>query len=112
MTNIPLAEALKNLRNDLSVVQSDGNAQGSNIKFEIQDISLELTLTAGVDAKVEGGMKWYLFNAGGAVSSNDVSTQKLTLKLCAIDENTGKNANVDETVKQLQGAVKSDQSGT
>lgn len=99
MTNIPLADALKKLRDDLSVVQADGAEKNANIKFEIQDISLELTLTAELFGEGKADVKWYLFNASAGVSAKDVVTQKLTLSLKALDETTGKEANINNEIE-------------
>ncbi|MFZ1425475.1 MAG: trypco2 family protein [Geminicoccaceae bacterium] len=78
-----LADLLIRLRQDLLRASRDEATR--DLQFSVEDIDLELQLVAARDAKAGGAVKWWVVeaNAGGSISS--ATTQKLRLKLRAID---------------------------
>ena len=79
MDKIPLSEMLAQLREDLLKTQQEG--KGSDLKFQIEDIEIELQLaTTKVDG-VGGGVKFWVFNADAKIDTSEARTQKLKLKL-------------------------------
>jgi len=79
MDKIPLSEMLAQLRKDLLQTQEEG--KGSDLKFQIEDIEIELQLATTKEAGVGGGVKFWVYNANAKVSASEANTQKLKLKL-------------------------------
>ena len=79
MDNIELSEMLGQLRKEL--LQAQGEGQGSELKFMIEDIEIELHVATTKSGGSEGGVKLSVVNFGAKVSASEVETQKLKLKL-------------------------------
>jgi hypothetical protein len=86
-----LADLLIRLRQDL--LRASRDPATKDLRFRVEDVELELQLVAARDAKAGGAVKWWVVeaNAGGSMSS--ATTQKLRLKLRAIDASTGDSFN-------------------
>lgn len=85
---IELAEAIGQLRNQLSRAIEDG--EGQDLRFEVEDLELELQVTVTKDAEiggsVEAGVKFWLLGGGkasaeGGLSEGSSHLQKIRLKL-------------------------------
>lgn len=76
---IPLPNLLSQLRQDLSQAQADG--EGSDLRFQIEDIEIELQLVATQKAEGGGGIKFWVINADAKIEGSQALTQKLKLKL-------------------------------
>ncbi len=76
---LELAEMIKSLRAELVRAQSEG--EGEAIRFEIEDVELELAIAA--EEQAEGGIaaKFYVLTSQFKASKKDAVTQKLKLKL-------------------------------
>lgn len=83
MKKFGLSECLTQLRDDLGVVAEQG--KNKDIKFQIDEIALELQMVAAAEAKAGGGVKWWILSADAGVTSADTVTQKLSLKLSLTD---------------------------
>jgi len=80
MAEVPLAEAITKLREELRQAMDDGD--GESLKFELDSVALELevgvTTTGGADAKA--GL-WSVVTLGSSVERSRGSVHKLTLTL-------------------------------
>lgn len=79
MDKIPLSETLAELRKELLEAQWEG--QGSDLKFLIEDIEIELQVVTTKGGKGGGGVKFWVYNAEAEVNTSHAKTQKLKLKL-------------------------------
>ena len=93
MDKIPLSEMLAQLRKDLLQTQEEG--KGSDLKFQIEDIEIELQLATTKEAGVGGGVKFWVFNADAKIDTAEAKTQKLKLKLKPVGTD-GKPVNVGD----------------
>ncbi len=86
---LPLDAYIKDLRRSLSQAMDDG--ENETLKFEMQDLTLELVIGATQSKSANGGIKFEVFgigfNAGGKVEDGSSATQKLTLKLKPVTQN-------------------------
>ena len=76
---IKLSKALEDLRSELSTAQKEG--VGKDIKFEIQEISLDLQIVATGEVSGEGNVGWGIFSAKAGARASDAATHKISLKL-------------------------------
>jgi len=79
MDKIPLSEMLAELRKELLEAKLEG--QGSDLKFLIEDIEIELQIATTKEAGIDGGVKFWVYNAEAKVDISEARTQKLKLKL-------------------------------
>ncbi|MBR9910023.1 MAG: hypothetical protein GYB33_06670 [Gammaproteobacteria bacterium] len=79
MSHIDLAEAIQNLREQLSeAVKASAN---SELRFNLGPIEMELQVVASREAGAKGGVKWLLFEAGADAKLGATQTQTLKLVL-------------------------------
>ncbi|XCN71367.1 MAG: trypco2 family protein [Candidatus Electrothrix aestuarii] len=78
---LELAEMIKGLREQLAEAQREG--QDKDIHFTVEDVELELQITA--EKQASGGMsaKFYVFTGKLDGGKKNIETQKLKLKLKA-----------------------------
>lgn len=74
-----LATALDGLREELELAWEKG--AGKNIRFRVSDVTLTLEAVARRDVEGSGRVRWWLFEAGGGVTTGREATQKLVLTL-------------------------------
>lgn len=79
MENIPLSEMLGQLREELLTARA--KSEGSDLKFQIEDIEIELQIVTTKGGKGGGGVKFWVYNAEAEVNVSQAKTQKLKLKL-------------------------------
>ena len=79
MDKIALSEMLGQLRQDL--LQAQGEGVGSELKFRIEDIEIELQIVATKAVGGDVGVKFWVYNADAKVNASEAKTQKLKLKL-------------------------------
>jgi hypothetical protein len=79
-----IADVLASLRASLEAAQKAG--AGHDVRFVMNEIEIELNVTTSGDAKAEGGIKFWVLNFGAEVKSKDEHTQKIRLKLKAVDK--------------------------
>src|SRR5262245_50853157 len=83
--HIVLAEAIKELRDDLRQAVLDG--KGQDIVFTPRGIELELAVTFGTEAKAGGGLKLLTFlDISGEGKRSNSSQHKIKLTLDVADK--------------------------
>ena len=106
MSEIELSEAISQLRMQLETAIKEG--KGKDLRFEIQDLELELQVVATKDAKiggqVEAGVKFWLVGGGkaageGGISQGSSSLQRLKLKLRPKLASTGETPDLADYVE-------------
>ena len=79
MDNIELSEMLGQLREEL--LKARGQSERSDLKFQVEDIEIELQIVTTKSGKGGGGVKFWVYNAEAEVNASHAKTQKLKLKL-------------------------------
>ncbi len=79
MEKIALSDVIVNLRREL--VEAQNKAAKENLKFHVDDISVELQVVANQEVGGKAGVQFWVVS--GETGGKDVSgmTQKITLKL-------------------------------
>ncbi|MCI5157801.1 MAG: hypothetical protein D3906_05045 [Candidatus Electrothrix sp. AUS1_2] len=80
-TRLELAEMIKGLREQLTEAQREGQEKG--IRFTVEDVELELQITAEEQASGGVSAKFYVFTGKLDGGKKNTVTQKLKLKLKA-----------------------------
>lgn len=93
MENIELSEMLGQLREELLTARA--KSEGSELKFQIEDIEIELQIGTTKGGTGGGGVKFWVYNAEAEVNVSQAKTQKLKLKLKPVGPD-GKPANVSD----------------
>jgi len=76
---IPLEDSIAQLR-DALIAAADKGADAA-LRFEVQDIELELNVVTTKEAGGGGGVKFWLYNADARVKASDARTQRVKLRL-------------------------------
>jgi hypothetical protein len=76
---IPLSEMLAELRKELLRAQDEGG--DSALKFQIEDIEIELHVATTKGAGGGVGVKFWVYNADAKANVSEAKTQRLKLKL-------------------------------
>lgn len=88
MENIELSEMLGELRKELSIAQSKG--AGSDLKFQIEDIEIELQVATTSKVAGKAGIKILVcWDAEASAGIDKANTQKLKLKLKPVNAGDG-----------------------
>jgi hypothetical protein len=81
---LDLSTVLAKLRDELIKAQDAGD--GSNLRFLIDDIEVELQVVVTGEGEAKVGFKVLPFGAEAKVKGSDATTQKLHLKLKIVDK--------------------------
>jgi hypothetical protein len=102
---LELAEMIKGLRAQLAEAQREG--ADKDIRFTIEDVELELQISAEKQAGAGVAAKFYVLTSKVDASKKDTVTQKLKLKLKVeqkiVDQKTGKK---EKAPLEISGRVK------
>lgn len=79
MDNIELSEMLGQLREEL--LKARGQSEGSDLKFQVEDIEIELQIVTTKAAGAKSCLKFWVVNAEANANASQAKTQKLKLKL-------------------------------
>jgi hypothetical protein len=82
-SRIPLSSLLRELRSEL--LQAQGEGEGSNLRFKIEDITVELHTAATQEDEGGVGIRFWVLDASAKLKDSEVRTQKVTLKLKVVD---------------------------
>ena len=84
MAEIELSRMIVELRKTLETAQQEG--EGKAIQFLVNETELELNVNMAHDG--QGGIKFYVFEAGGGVSTEE--SQRIKIKLQPVTKMDGK----------------------
>jgi hypothetical protein len=79
---LPLSDLIEAVREELQAAAMV--AKGSGLQFEVDDVTLQVQVTATGSRGVEGGVKLWAVNLGGRASKSDASMHTVTLKMTAV----------------------------
>lgn len=76
---IELSEMIENLRSELSEAQEAG--RNSSLRFEVEDVELELSVVVGREAGGSGKVKFWVVEVGAEAGVSSTTAQRMTLRL-------------------------------
>lgn len=85
---IRLAQVLQELREELAEAMDAG--QGQRLRFELGEVKLEAQMVVTREVQGQGGVKFWVLDAGVAAKQEASRLQKLTLTLTPKSEAGGK----------------------
>jgi hypothetical protein len=94
-----LTKVVEAVRSQLTNAVQEG--EGRPLQFELGDIELEFTVTMTTEAKVAGGIKVWVVNAGGSAAEAIGTAHKLKLTLKPKDMRTGQPPHVADSLDVL-----------
>src|SRR5215468_1127785 len=86
--DLPLSDLIDAVRGELRTAAIA--AKGSDLQFEVQDVTLEIQVAATGSKGVDGGVKLWALALGSKVSKSDTATHTVTLKLGAVNASGNK----------------------
>jgi hypothetical protein len=84
MDGLELADVLAQLRANLAQAQQEG--AGQDLRFALDDIEVELQVAVTKEGTGKAGVKFWVINAEAGGKLSDVTTQKIKLKMKAVDK--------------------------
>ena len=96
--NLQLAEMIQVLRSELEKAQT--LSEGAGIVFRTDKVELELKVAVEGTIKGEGGVKFWVINAGGALEKSNAATHTFKLTLTPLDPETGERVDVSKPAKR------------
>ena len=99
-TDIPLAEAIKHLRDELIAAAQEG--VGKDVRFRMGPITLDLQIAAERTAGANAGIMFWLVSIGGKAEATNARTHTVHLELHPLGP-TGKDLVVGGRSDQMQG---------
>jgi hypothetical protein len=76
---LPLSDLIDAVRGELRAAAVA--AKGSDLQFEVQDVTIEVQVAATGTKGIDGGVKLWALTLGGKVSKSDTATHTVTLIL-------------------------------
>jgi hypothetical protein len=77
--DIPLADAIRRLRDELMSAAVEG--ADKDVRFRLGPIQLDLEVTASYSGGGEAGIRWYLISIGGKAEASKARTHTIHLEL-------------------------------
>ncbi len=79
MNEIGLGQLIESLRAELHAAEQA--SQDHDLRFTVNEITVELVLQIKADASVSGGVKFLVFEIGSKISEAETNTHKIKLTL-------------------------------
>lgn len=76
---LELAAMIEALRDSLETAQAEG--KGRRTRFAVNSVEVEATVEVTKGREGGGGVKFYVVQAGGKLSSSSIATQRIKLSL-------------------------------
>ena len=76
---VELSDLIEKVRDELLVAQKIG--EDSDLKFDVELAQIELQFSVRREGLGKGGIKFFVFEAGGEAKSAKETVQKITLQL-------------------------------
>ncbi|MDR1264884.1 MAG: hypothetical protein LBK42_04785 [Propionibacteriaceae bacterium] len=83
-STIPVSEAIEALLDE--VEKSVKAGQDHDLRFLVDEVKLELQVTATTEGPVDAKVKWLIFEAGDEASHQSAHVQTITLTLKAVTQ--------------------------
>lgn len=84
VTGVPLAATLSHLRRELA--EAMASARDDALRFRVKSLEVELSVTVTTDVEGGGGLKFWVIDASGKVSSAHSNVHKLKLCLAPVSD--------------------------
>lgn len=78
-SKIALKDLVTHLRSEL--VEATSAAEGQVLRFGVESVDIELKVQVTRSDSAEGGVKFWVVNAGASLKDDDVVTQALKIRL-------------------------------
>jgi hypothetical protein len=95
--NLQLAEMIQVLRSELEKAQTQ--SEGTGIVFRTEKVELELNVAVEGTIKGDGGVKFWVINAGGSLEKSNTATHIFKLTLTPLDPITRERVDVSKPEK-------------
>lgn len=92
MTGIGLADAIRELRQELARAIAEG--EGESLRFKPGPIELELQLEIGKEGGAKAGVKWFVVSASAEGKVTQASTHKVKLTLQPVSPEGGEDVKI------------------
>ena len=96
---IALADLIDAVRSELRIAAD--RAARARLRFEVQEVELNVEITTTVTDEASGGIKVYVLNVGGRTSAADTAAHKVRIKLGAFTPE-GKNFEVRDEAGEIE----------
>jgi hypothetical protein len=100
VSNIPLADAIADLRSELAQAIAEGFDK--DIRFKPGSIEIELSLEIKKEGTGKGSVKFWVVDAGGEIKAAQTQTHKIKLNLQLVDKE-GRDLLISGTVSGRPG---------
>jgi hypothetical protein len=100
MPDVPLGEAIKNLRRELTLAMEEGD--GQSIRFRPGPVELDLEVAITLEGEGEGSVKFWVLNFGAKASKSTESTHRLKITLQPVDAK-GRDTLISDKVQKRPG---------
>ena len=94
---VSLSDAIRDLRNELIEARNAGD--GKSLKFEIEDIELELQMVSTIKGKGGAKIGWGILGAEAGIEDSSARTHRLKFKMKLAPDETGNKPFISGTGK-------------
>jgi hypothetical protein len=100
MSSIPLADVIKELREELAGAIEAGKEH--EIRFKPGPIEIELAMQVEKEASGKGGVRFWVVELGGDIKAGQVQSHKIKLSLQLVDS-AGREVLIRDVVRRRPG---------
>jgi hypothetical protein len=97
--DLELAGAVDAIRVQLS--QAMAHAEGQRLQFELGDIELEFAVAITHEAKIDGGVKVWVINAGASEATTANATHRVKVTLKPKDMHSGQSPAISDRLDSI-----------